>query len=460
MGLQRKNKEIESVTHCIFQAQEMPTLKQRDTFLGLKMAKRMTDRRRLQQQRGTRLVQLTTAVVIACSVVSTVTSFTIPSTRLVVGTCVEKGPRHFLPTRLSRGWLSRRSSFVLSQSDSSPEISERPKAKDLPPIHESNTKSLPHTLPNGGQITLVGSGPGDPDLLTVAAHKLLTNDNNKETLIISDRLVSQEILDIISPSMEVKVANKYPGCQAQAQEEIYHWCYDGLKAGKHVVRLKIGDPFVFGRGGEEVLMFRKYGVQPEVIPGVSAAFSAPLLGSIPVTHRGVSNQVVMCTGYGRENTSPDLIQYHPEQTVVFLMAVGRLRTLCERLQSLANYPSTVPVAIVENAGRPFQRTIVGSIENIADIAEAAKVVPPSTIVVGDVVRVLLEDENGIIAEKTNGVMDMIKEAETQKVTMATTVATAPTVEVLAKKRGQETTTVVTMNGVGHDAMPRNESMAI
>uniref|UniRef100_A0A7S4QY92 Tetrapyrrole methylase domain-containing protein n=1 Tax=Ditylum brightwellii TaxID=49249 RepID=A0A7S4QY92_9STRA len=194
--------------------------------------------------------------------------------------------------------------------------------------------------------------------------------------------------------------------------------------------------------------------------GVSAAFSAPLLGSIPVTHRGVSNQVVMCTGYGRENTSPDLIQYHPEQTVVFLMAVGRLRTLCERLQSLANYPSTVPVAIVENAGRPFQRTIVGSIENIADIAEAAKVVPPSTIVVGDVVRVLLEDENGIIAEKTNGVMDMIKEAETQKVTMATTVATAPTVEVLAKKRGQETTTVVTMNGVGHDAMPRNETMAI
>lgn len=156
--------------------------------------------------------------------------------------------------------------------------------------------------------------------------------------------------------------------------------------------MKIGDPFVFGRGGEEVLKFRGYGVEPKVIPGVSSAFSAPLLGSIPVTHRGVSNQVVMCTGYGRDGTSPDLIQYHKEQTIVFLMAVGRLRQLCERLIAMAGYPSKTPVGIIQNAGCPNQRTVVGNMETIADLAEKYQVAAPSVIVVGEVVNVLLEED--------------------------------------------------------------------
>ena len=155
----------------------------------------------------------------------------------------------------------------------------------------------------------------------------------------------------------------------------------------------IGDPFVFGRGGEEVLEFRNFGIEPTIIPGVSAAFSAPLLGSIPVTHRGVSNQVVMCTGYGRNNTSPDLIQYHKEQTVVFLMAVGRLRSLCDNLVEKAHYPRDTPVGIVERAGCPDQRTVVGTMRNIADLAEEYNVKPPSTIVVGEVVNVLLTEED-------------------------------------------------------------------
>lgn len=254
----------------------------------------------------------------------------------------------------------------------------------------SNFKSTlpPSTLPNGGRITLVGSGPGDPDLLTMAAYKIITDPN---VFIISDRLVSQEILDLIQG--EYKIARKLPGCAEAAQEEIYRWCKEGLDAGKHVIRLKIGDPFVFGRGGEEVLKFRKeYGVEPKVVPGVSAAFAAPLLGSIPVTHRGKSNQVVMCTGYGRNGTSPDLIQYHKEQTIVFLMAVGRLRELCQRLVTMAGYPSKTPVGIVQNAGCPNQRTVVGTMENIADLAEEYNVKAPSTIVVGEVVNVLLESD--------------------------------------------------------------------
>lgn len=263
-------------------------------------------------------------------------------------------------------------------------------------ISEDNTersnviiqRQLPSSLPNGGRVTMVGSGPGDPNLLTISAYKILSDPSN---LVISDRLVSQEILNLIQG--ETKVARKLPGCAELAQEEIYKWVKEGLDMGKHVVRLKIGDPFVFGRGGEEVLKFRSYGLEPKVIPGVSAAFSAPLLGSIPVTHRGVSNQVVMCTGYGRNGTSPDLIQYHKEQTIVFLMAVGRLGELCERLITLAGYPSLTPVAIIESAGCPNQRTIIGTMETIADLAKKYDVKPPSTIVVGDVVNVLLEAED-------------------------------------------------------------------
>lgn len=103
----------------------------------------------------------------------------------------------------------------------------------------------------------------------------------------------------------------------------------------------------------------------------------------------------MCTGYGRNNTSPDLIRYHEEQTIVFLMAVGRLRDLCKRLIDLAGYPSKTPVGIVERAGCPDQRTVIGNMETIADIAEKNNIKPPSTIVVGNVVNVLLEtDEAG------------------------------------------------------------------
>ena len=243
----------------------------------------------------------------------------------------------------------------------------------------------------GGRITLVGSGPGAPSLLTLAAHSLITDPSN---LLIVDRLVSSEIRSVMDEAgVQYKIANKTPGCQMAAQDEIFEWCKEGVRHGKHVVRLKIGDPFVFGRGGEEVLEFRDFGVEPTVIPGVSAAFSAPLLASIPVTHRGISNQVVMCTGYGKNNSSPDLIQYHPEQTVVFLMAVGRLRQLCTSLIRQANYPPDTPVGIVERAGCPEQRTVVGTMESIADLAERYNVKPPSTIIVGEVVNVLLTEDD-------------------------------------------------------------------
>lgn len=114
----------------------------------------------------------------------------------------------------------------------------------------------------------------------------------------------------------------------------------------------------------------------------------------------------MCTGYGREGTSPDLIQYHKEQTVVFLMAVGRLRELCDKLINLAGYPSKTPVAIIEKAGCPTQRTVVGNMETIADLAIKHNIKPPSTIVVGDVVNVLLDSDNATGEHVTGLVQNM------------------------------------------------------
>ncbi len=159
-----------------------------------------------------------------------------------------------------------------------------PSSNTLPPL-----SSIPKDeLDNGGKISLVGSGPGDPDLLTLKAYKLL---QDPEALVIVDRLVSQEILDLIKG--EVKIARKLPGCAELAQEEIYWWAHQGLAAGRHVIRLKIGDPFVFGRGGEEVIQFRKFGVESKVIPvrhlipdlSLSYVFRrARLLGSNKVSH--------------------------------------------------------------------------------------------------------------------------------------------------------------------------------
>ena len=129
----------------------------------------------------------------------------------------------------------------------------------------TNQKRRYKLSPNGAQISMVGSGPGSPDLLTVAAHRILTTPrNSKPNLIIADRLVSQEILDTCVG--EIRIAKKYPGCAEKAQEEIYTWVEEGVREGRHVIRLKIGDPFVFGRGGEEVLRFREMGMEPNVIP--------------------------------------------------------------------------------------------------------------------------------------------------------------------------------------------------
>jgi hypothetical protein len=152
-----------------------------------------------------------------------------------------------------------------------PDVKQSPNIKFDHGIINPTSNDQYKVSPNGARITMVGSGPGSPDLLTVAAHRILTaptttlkNSDVPNKLIIADRLVAQEILDLCEG--ELRVARKYRGCAEMAQEEIYKWTEEGLAEGRHVVRLKIGDPFVFGRGGEEVLNFRQMGIEPTVIP--------------------------------------------------------------------------------------------------------------------------------------------------------------------------------------------------
>ena len=226
----------------------------------------------------------------------------------------------------------------------------------------ANNVEIIGVTPPLGSVALVGAGPGDPDLLTVQAVRLLSQAG----LVISDRLVAKEILDTIT--CELRIAKKRPGCAEEAQEEIYQWTKDAVLAGKHVVRLKIGDPFLFGRGGEEVLEFRKLGVEPLLVPGVSSSYAAPLSAKIPLTHRGVSNSVLISTGYGRNEAIIEIPEYSADRTVVLLMAVGRIEEIAANM-TMMGYPKETPVAIIEKATTPLQRTLSGTLETIGFVAK-------------------------------------------------------------------------------------------
>jgi len=232
-----------------------------------------------------------------------------------------------------------------------------------------------------GSIALVGAGPGDPELLTLQAVRLLKN----ASLVISDRLVSPEILQLVT--CKLLIARKLPGCAEEAQDEIYEWAKEAVLRGENVVRLKIGDPYLFGRGGEEVLEFRKLGLEPLVAAGVSSSYSAPLSSGIPLTHRGVANQVLITTGYGRDSTKVDLPPFSSDRTVVLLMAVGRLAEIVQNMTQ-SGYPSNTPIAIIERATTPQQRTIYGTLATIVGIADREQPKAPATIIVGEVVSVL------------------------------------------------------------------------
>ncbi|RIA84673.1 tetrapyrrole methylase [Glomus cerebriforme] len=250
--------------------------------------------------------------------------------------------------------------------------------------HVTRSSDLSHK-DKRGRIRLVGAGPGDPNLLTRAAYQAI----QEADLILSDKLVPKEVLKLIPKHTEVFVAaKKFCANVEAAQAELNNAGLDALNRGKDVVRLKQGDPFLLGRGGEEFLFFRSHGYIPQVIPGVSSCMSAPLLANIPVTHRGVASQLLVCTGTGKRNTSIKVPTYNPVCTTVFLMACHRIRDLTNDLMNEGNYPSDCPCVVIERASFVDQKEIRGTLGTIADILDKVGHNPPGTFVVGQACVVL------------------------------------------------------------------------
>ena len=228
-----------------------------------------------------------------------------------------------------------------------------------------------------GSVALVGGGPGDPDLLTVRGRRLLAEAD----VVVVDRLAPRAVLGELAPDVVVVDVGKAPGHHAVPQDGINALLVEHALAGRRVVRLKGGDPYVFGRGSEEAAACRLAGVPVEIVPGVTSAVAVPAAAGIPVTHRGLSRGFTVLTGHDDIGAVPAAADH----TVVLLMGVSTLARTCASLVAAGRSPHT-PVAVVEDGFGPGQRTTVGTLATIADRAARVGVRSPAVTVVGDVVR--------------------------------------------------------------------------
>ncbi|KAI0399488.1 uroporphyrin-III C-methyltransferase [Xylaria palmicola] len=268
--------------------------------------------------------------------------------------------------------------------------------------------ALPSSGKERGRIILAGSGPGHPDLLTRATYKAIQNAD----LILADKLVPAGVLDLIPRRTPVQIARKFPGNADAAQNELQEMAIAAVREGKTVLRLKQGDPYIYGRGGEEVEYFRSHGLGDKVIvlPGVTSALSAPLFASIPSTQRDVADQVLICTGTGKKGKPPAPPEYTPSRTVVFLMALHRIEGLVGELTEYldtertpqkaepasnvtqeridiapvrrALWPRNTPCAVIERASCPDQRVIRTTLGAVVQAIEQEGSRPPGLLVVG------------------------------------------------------------------------------
>ena len=234
-----------------------------------------------------------------------------------------------------------------------------------------------------GIAYLVGAGPGDPGLITVRGMALL----READVVVTDRLGTERLLAECRPDAQIIDAGKAPGRVALTQDEINATLVDQVRAGKRVVRLKGGDPFVFGRGGEEVQALLRTGLAVEVVPGITSAIGAPAYAGVPVTHRAVSTSFTVITGHEdptkpSEQTDWDALAKIPG-TLVILMGMGRLAAICARLVA-GGRPPTQPVAVVQWGTTERQREVRGTLATIAEVCARQGVGSPAVTVVGDV----------------------------------------------------------------------------
>ena len=243
-----------------------------------------------------------------------------------------------------------------------------------------------------GKAYLVGSGPGGLGLLTMRAREVI----DAADVVLYDQLPGEEILATLPEHAERIDCGKYGGNHMLEQHEIEALMVAKVREGKTVVRLKGGDPFLFGRGGEEIEVLREHGIPVEVVPGVTSAIAVPELVGIPVTHRQYASQVTFITGH-EDPTKPESaldweVLARLKGTLVILMGVKNLPAITAALAAHGKDPAT-PVAVIERGLRPDQRVTVGTIADIAGKARAAGVRPPAVIVIGGVVE--LYDGEGL-----------------------------------------------------------------
>lgn len=265
-----------------------------------------------------------------------------------------------------------------------------------PPLDATHRDTRSRLKPT---IILAGSGPGNPSLLTMATHRAIQT----ASIILADKLVPAPVLDLIPRRTLVHIARKFPGNADAAQAELLSIGLEALQKGHIVLRLKQGDPYIYGRGAEEYDFFREKGYVPIVLPGITSALSAPLFAAIPPTHRSVADQVLICTGTGRKGAAPEPPSYTPTQTVVFLMALHRLSSLVDALTGAGlmmesgdissnpkSWPRETPCAVVERASCPDQRVIRSTLQHVCTAVEEEGSRPPGLLIVGWSCEVLFE----------------------------------------------------------------------
>ena len=234
-----------------------------------------------------------------------------------------------------------------------------------------------------GQVALIGTGPGDPELLTVRALRLM----HQADIVLYDNLVSAEIMALVPQHIERLYVGKERNQHTMRQEAINRTLVDQAKAGKRVVRLKGGDPFIFGRGGEEIETLSADGISFQVVPGITAALGVSAYAGIPLTHRDYSQACIFVTGHLKDGTTnldwPALAR--PRQTVVFYMGYLGLPEICRQMVAHGLSANT-PAAIIQQGTTDEQKTVIGNLASLPDLAHQAQLRPPSLIIVGDVVK--------------------------------------------------------------------------
>ncbi|SEG55681.1 uroporphyrinogen-III C-methyltransferase [Thermomonospora echinospora] len=238
-------------------------------------------------------------------------------------------------------------------------------------------------------VALVGGGPGDPGLITVRGRQLLAQAD----VVVTDRLAPRLLLDELPADVEVIDAAKIPYGRTVTQERINDYLVEHAKAGRFVVRLKGGDPFVFGRGAEEVLHCARHGVPVTVVPGITSAVAVPSAAGIPVTHRGVAQEFHVVSAHVVPGDPASTVDWaalgRSQGTLVLLMAVERMDRIANALMRYGRSPDT-PVAVVQDGTLPDQRALTATLGTVVEEMTAAGVRPPAIVVVGDVVDVARE----------------------------------------------------------------------